>query len=144
MNIFFKADKYIVRVESPRINGAKNRKDQVMGYLERYFDMYNHEYLESMCNACRNYLNEIYEDPDENIKTGISTEIQAVTTIIKGLQDFIGQGRHEEMKYMKLLAAKEAFTLYCAMISKSLEYDIIDRKQARRRITTFYKQCGIE
>ena len=60
------------------------------------------------------------------------------------VQDFIGQGKHEELRYMKLLAAQEAFKFYCAMISKVTEFEIIDRKQAKRRITKFYNECGLE
>ena len=41
-------------------------------------------------------------------------------------------------------AAKEAFKFYCAMISKVTEFEIIDRKQAKRRITKFYNECGLE
>ena len=116
-----------------------------MVYLDKYFDMFNHEYLESVYNACRNYLDEMLDDQDapSNTKAVTSPEVQTCTTIIKGLQDYVDQGRHEEMKYMKLLAANEAFKFYCGMISKVLEYDIIDKKQARRRITRMYKECGL-
>jgi len=146
MNIFFKAEKYIVRVESPRVDIKKPRKTQVLLYLNKYFDMYNHEYLGSVYSACRNYLTELYEDQeqDDNANHIVSAEVQTVTTIIKGIQDYIGQKRHEEMRYEKLLAARQAFQMYCAMISKALEYDIIDKKQAKRRITKLYKECGID
>ena len=146
MNIFFKAEKYIVRVESPRVDIKKPRKTQVLLYLNKYFDMYNHEYLGSVYSACRNYLTELYEDQDQddNANHIVSAEVQTVTTIIKGIQDYIGQKRHEEMRYEKLLAARQAFQMYCAMISKALEYDIIDKKQAKRRITKLYKECGID
>ncbi|MBP3199777.1 MAG: hypothetical protein J6N21_22660, partial [Butyrivibrio sp.] len=125
MNIFFNAEKYIVRVESPRVDIKKPRKTQVLLYLNKYFDMYNHEYLGSVYSACRNYLTELYEDQeqDDNANHIVSAEVQTVTTIIKGLQDYIGQKRHEEMRYEKLLAARQAFQMYCAMISKALEYD---------------------
>ena len=105
--------------------------------------MFTHEYLEDVFSACITYIEETVDDQEENTKSSISTEIQAVTTIIKGLQDFVGQKRHEDFKYMRILAAKEAFKLYCAMISKTLEYNIIDKKQARRRISNFYRQCGL-
>lgn len=146
MNIFFNAEKYIVRVESPRVDIKKPRKTQVLLYLNKYFDMYNHEYLGSVYSACRNYLTELYEDQDQddNANHIVSAEVQTVTTIIKGIQDYIGQKRHEEMRYEKLLAARQAFQMYCAMISKALEYDIIDKKQAKRRITKLYKECGID
>ena len=105
---------------------------------------YNHEYLGSVYTACKDYIEEMMDEQEESSNGGISPEVQACTTIIKGLQDFIGQGKHEEMKYMKLLAAKEAFKFYCAMISKVLELEIIDRKQAKRRITKFYNECGLD
>ena len=146
MGLFFKAEKYLVRVESPRVDSRRPRKSQVLLYLDKYFDMYNHEYLTSVYNACKNYLNDLFDeqDQDEDANHVVSAEVQTVTTIIKGLQDYISQKRHEEMKYEKLLAARQAFKLYCAMISKVLEYDIIDKKQAKRRITKFYKDCGLD
>ena len=143
MKLFFKAEKYITRVESPRVNSARSRKSQVLLYIDKYFDMYNHEYLGSVYTACKEYIEEMMDDED-SATASISTEVQACTTIIKGLQDFIGQGKHEEMRYMKLLAAKEAFKFYCAMISKVLEMDLIDKKQAKRRITKFYNECDLE
>ena len=143
MKLFFKAEKYITRVESPRISSDRSRKSQVLLYIDRYFDMYNHEYLGSVYTACKEYIEEMMDDED-SATASISTEVQACTTIIKGLQDFIGQGKHEEMRYMKLLAAKEAFKFYCAMISKVLEMDLIDKKQAKRRITKFYNECDLE
>ena len=145
MGLFFNAEKYIVRVESPRVDRSRPRKAQVLLYLDKYFDSYNHEYLESVYTACKDYLEEMLDDQDDNTaKQVTSPEVQAVTTIIKGLQDYIGQGKHEEMRYERLLAARQAFTLYCAMISKVLEYDIIDKKQAKRRITKLYKECGLD
>ncbi len=146
MGLFFKAERYLFRVESPRVDSRRPRKSQVLLYLDKYFDMYNHEYLTSVYNACKNYLNDLFDeqDQDEDANHVVSAEVQTVTTIIKGLQDYIGQKRHEEMKYEKLLAARQAFKLYCAMISKVLEYDIIDKKQAKRRITKFYKDCGLD
>ncbi len=144
MGLFFNADKYIVRVESPRVDSSRPRKAQVLLYLDKYFDMYNHEYLGSVHNACRNYIEDMMDDQDSTGKQVTSAEVQAVTTIIKGLQDYIGQKKHEEMRYEKILAARQAFTLYCGMISKALEYDIIDRKQARRRITKLYKESGLD
>jgi ribosomal protein S20 len=143
MKLFFKAEKYITRVESPRVSSDRSRKSQVLLYIDKYFDMYNHEYLGSVYTACKEYIEEMMDDED-SATASISTEVQACTTIIKGLQDFIGQGKHEEMRYMKLLAAKEAFKFYCAMISKVLEMDLIDKKQAKRRITKFYNECGLE
>ncbi len=143
MKLFFKAEKYITRVESPRISSDRSRKSQVLLYIDKYFDMYNHEYLGSVYTACKEYIEEMMDDED-SATASISTEVQACTTIIKGLQDFIGQGKHEEMRYMKLLAAKEAFKFYCAMISKVLEMDLIDKKQAKRRITKFYNECDLE
>ena len=143
MKLFFKAEKYITRVESPRISSDRSRKSQVLLYIDKYFDMYNHEYLGSVYTACKEYIEEMMDDED-SATASISAEVQACTTIIKGLQDFIGQGKHEEMRYMKLLAAKEAFKFYCAMISKVLEMDLIDKKQAKRRITKFYNECDLE
>ena len=143
MKLFFNAEKYITRVESPRISSDRSRKSQVLLYIDKYFDMYNHEYLGSVYTACKEYIEEMMDDED-SATASISTEVQACTTIIKGLQDFIGQGKHEEMRYMKLLAAKEAFKFYCAMISKVLEMDLIDKKQAKRRITKFYNECDLE
>ena len=143
MKLFFKAEKYITRVESPRISSARTRKSQVLLYIDKYFDMYNHEYLGSVYTACKEYIEEMMDD-DDATTSSISTEVQACTTIIKGLQDFIGQGKHEELRYMKLLAANEAFKFYCAMISKVLEMNLIDKKQAKRRITKFYNECGLE
>ncbi|MBQ7614045.1 MAG: hypothetical protein IJU77_03300 [Butyrivibrio sp.] len=143
MGLFFNADKYITNVESPRVNRSLSRKEQIISYIEKYYDMFTHEYLEDVFSACITYIEETVDDQEENTKSSISTEIQAVTTIIKGLQDFVGQKRHEDFKYMRILAAKEAFKLYCAMISKTLEYNIIDKKQARRRISNFYRQCGL-
>ena len=143
MKLFFKAEKYITRVESPKVSSDRSRKSQVLLYIDKYFDMYNHEYLGSVYTACKEYIEEMMDDED-SATASISAEVQACTTIIKGLQDFIGQGKHEEMRYMKLLAAKEAFKFYCAMISKVLEMDLIDKKQAKRRITKFYNECDLE
>ena len=144
MGLFFNADKYIVRVESPRVNASKPYKMQILLYLDKYFEMYEHEYLEGVHTACRSYLDEVLDEESTPVKQGSFSEIQAVTTIIKGLQDYIDQKKHEELRYEKLLAARQAFKLYCGMISKMLEYDIIDRKQAKRRITKFYKEAGLD
>jgi hypothetical protein len=141
MRLFFDADKYIKRVDSPRVDRSLPRKEQILSYLNKYYDMFTHEYLEDVFTACKNYIEETFDDQDGDDKNNMSPEIQAVTIIIRGLQDF--SGKLDDFKYMRLLAAKEAFKLYCAMISKTLEYDIIDKKQARRRIARFYKQCGL-
>ena len=141
MRLFFDADKYIKRVDSPRVDRSLTRKEQILSYLSKYYDMFTHEYLEDVFTACRNYVEETFDDQDGDPGNTTSPEVQAVTIIIKGLQDF--SGRLDDFKYMRILAAKEAFKLYGAMISKALEYDIIDRKQARRRIARYYKQCGL-
>ena len=144
MGLFFDAEKYITRVESPRVDRTLSRKEQIFSYLNKYYDMYNHEYLEDVFFACKNYIDETVEDQDDGTDNSrIGAEVQAVTTIIKGLQDFVDKGKHQDFRYMRVLAAKEAFRLYCAMISKTVEYEIIDRKQAKRRITRFHKQCGL-
>ena len=133
-----------MRVESPRVDIKKSRKAQVLTYIDKYFDMFNHDYLGGVQKACKDYIEEMLDDQDESSKQVTSPEVQAVTTIIKGLQDYIGQKRHEKMRYERLLAAKQAFTMYCAMISKVLEYDIIDKKQAKRRITKMFKEAGLD
>ena len=144
MGFFFNADKYITRVESPRVDRTLGRKAQVLAYIEKYFDMYNHEYLGDVKTACINYIEDTLEEQDESAKSVTSAEVQAVTTIIKGLQDFVAKGKLEMLQYMKILAGKEAFKLYCGMISKVIELGIIDRKQAKRRISRFYKECGLD
>ncbi len=144
MGFFFNADKYITRVESPRVSRTQGRKAQVLEYIDKYFDMYNHEYLEEVLVACKNYIEDTLDDQDENDKSVTSAEIQAVTTIIKGLQDFVANGKLENLQYMRILAAKEAFKLYCGMISKVYELGILDKKQAKRRISKFYKDCGLD
>ncbi len=144
MNLFFKPEKYITRVESPRVDRSLGRKAQVMGYLEKYFDMYNHEYFEDVCSACYEYIEDTMDEQDEPAKAANSPEVQAVTTIIKGLQDFVTKGNLNELKYLRVLAANDAFKIYCGMISKVLELEIIDKKQAKRRITKFYKACGLD
>lgn len=141
MRLFFDADKYIKRVDSPRVDRSLPRKEQILCYLNKYYDMFTHEYLEDVFTACKNYIEETFDDQDGDTNNNMSPEIQAVTIIIRGLQDF--SGKLDDFKYMRLLAAKEAFKLYCGMISKALEYDIIDKKQARRRIARFFKQCGL-
>ncbi len=144
MGLFFNADNYIERVESPRVNRFLGRKAQIFSYLSKYYDMHNHDYLEDVFSSCKRYIDETVDKDDDNTPgSSIGAEVQAVTIIIKGLQDFVGQGKHEDYRYMRILAAKEAFKLYCGMISKTLEYEIIDKKQARRKITMFYKQCGL-
>ena len=143
MGLFFDADKYITNVESPRVDRSLGRKEQVNRYLEKYFDMYSHEYLEDVFSACISYIDETLDDQDEDNNSVTSAEVQAVTTIIRGLQDYVGKGKHEEFKYMRVLAANEAFKMYCGMISKTIDLDLVDKKQAKRRITRFYKQCGL-
>ncbi len=144
MGLFFDAQKFITRVESPRVKKDISRKEQVIRYIEKYFDMFNHEYLEDVLSACISYIEETMDDQDEESRSSVSSEIQAVTTIIKGLQDFVDKKNLDSFRYMRVLAANEAFKLYCGMISKTLEYEIIDKKQAKRRITKFYKQCGLD
>ena len=144
MSLFFNAEKYITRVESPRVNRALGRKAQVMAYLEKYFDMYNHEYMEDVCSACYEYIEDTLDDQEDTSRSVNSPEVQAVTTIIKGLQDFVAKGRLNDQKYLRVLAANDAFKLYCAMVSKVRELEIIDKKQAKRRITKFYKECGLD
>lgn len=144
MSLFFNAEKYITRVESPRVNRSLGRKAQVMAYLEKYFDMYNHEYMEDVCSACYEYIEDTLDDQEDTSKSVNSPEVQAVTTIIKGLQDFVAKGRLNDQKYLRVLAANDAFKLYCAMVSKTLELELIDKKQAKRRITRFYKACGLD
>ena len=142
MGLFFDANKYITRVESPRVNRSLSRKEQVLGYIDKYFDAFSTEYLQDVYSACRIYIEDtLEEDTHENTRAVTTPEMQAVTTIIKGLQDFIVKGEYKEMKYLHVLAEKEAFKLYCGMISKSLEMEIIDRKQAKRRIAKFYNLC---
>ncbi len=141
MGLFFDAEKFITRVESPRVDKSLSRKEQVTCYIEKYFDMYTHEYLEDVFSACIQYIDETLDDQDEDKNSVTSSEVQAVTTIIRGLQDFIGKGKHEELKYMRILAANEAFKLYSAMISKTIELGLVDKKQAKKRIGRFYKQC---
>ena len=144
MGLFFDAGKYITRVESPRIDKSLTRKEQVLGYINKYFDSYNHDYLESVQKACNKYIDEMFEYQDGNTTSDISPEIQAITTIIKGLQGFLSGGELETLHYMRILAAKEAFTLHSAMISKSIDLGLIDIKHAKRRIAKFYKDCKID
>ncbi len=144
MGLFFNAEKYITRVESPRVDRTLGRKARVLGYIEKYFDMYNHEYLEDVLSACIDYIDDTLEEQDEPDKNVTTAEVQAVTTIIKGLQDFVANGSLDNLQYMRVLAAKEAFKLYCGMISKVLELEIIDKKQAKRRTSKFYKDCGLD
>ena len=144
MKIFFYADKYITRVESPRVSRTLSRKDQIPCYIDKYFDSFSTEYLGEVHEACTEYIEDTADRQGDDTKSVTVAELQAVTTIIKGLQDFINKGRHNEFKYMRMLAANEAFKLYCGMISKTLEMNVIDRKQAKRRITKFYDDCGLD
>lgn len=143
MGLFFNADKYITRVDSPRVSRSIDRKSQVLGYLYKYFEMFNHEYLEDVCLACTDYIEDTMDEQYVPARNVTSAEVQAATTIIKGLQGFVQDGTLEDMKYLRFLAAQEAFKMYCGMISKVYELEIIDRKQARRRISKFYKDCGL-
>ncbi len=144
MKLFFNVEKYLTRVESPRVNRSLSRKDQVLGYINKYFEMYNHEYLEDVKSACINYIEETLDEQEGPTKNVTSAEVQAATTIVKGLQDFVANGSLDALKYMRILAAKEAFKLYCGMISKVYELEIIDKKQAKRRIAKFYNDCKLD
>ena len=144
MGLFFDAGKYIKRVEKPRVDKTLDRKEQILCYIDKYFDAYNHDYLENVRSACKSYINEMFEEQDVSRLKDISPEIQAITIIIKGLQGFVTDGELDKLNYMRILGAREAFTLYCAMISRSIDLGIIDMKQAKRRITRLYKECKID
>ena len=65
MRLFFDAGKYITRVESPRVGINHTRKEQVLLYIDKYFDMYNHEYLDSVYSACVEYIEDTLDDQDD-------------------------------------------------------------------------------
>ncbi len=144
MGLFFNANKYIKNVERPRVDRNLPRREQILKYIDKYFDAYNHDYLENVKTACEKYINDMFEEQDTSAKSGIDPEIQAITTMIKGLQGFVTGGELDSLNYMRLLGAREAFTLYCALISRSMDLGIIDLKQAKRRITKFYKDCKLD
>ena len=56
MKIFFNADKYITRVESPRVSRTLSRKDQIPCYIDKYFDSFSTEYLGEVHEACTEYI----------------------------------------------------------------------------------------
>lgn len=141
--LFFDADKYIRRVESPRVKNTLSRKEQVVTYIQKYFEEYSPDYLTDVYNSCIRYIDESYAGKDTPDDMVTSAEVQAVTTIIMWLESFIKQGSLDKLKYMRVLAAKEAFKLYCGMISKVMELGIIDRKTAKSRIARFYRECGL-
>ena len=143
MRLFFDADKYLMRVESPRINKELDRKQQILAYVDRYFGAFRHEYFDEVYDACVKYIDEMFEDDSEN-NPKISPEIQAITIIIRGLRDYAKDGLKNQSKYLKVLVAGDVFRFYCGMISKSLDLGVIDKKQARRRIELFYKECELE
>jgi len=143
MKLFFDADKYLLRVESPRINKELDRKQQILAYVDRYFVMFRHEYFDEVYDACVKYIDEMFEDDSDN-DPQISAEVQAVTIIIKGLRDYAKDGLKNQSKYLKVLVAGDVFKFYCGMISKFLDLGVIDKKQARRRIEVFYKECELE
>ena len=143
MKLFFDADKYLLRVESPRINKEFDRKQQILAYVDRYFVMFRHEYFDEVYDACVKYIDEMFEDDSDN-DPQISAEVQAVTIIIKGLRDYAKNGLKNQSKYLKVLVAGDVFKFYSGMISKSLDLGVIDKKQARRRIEVFYKECELE
>ena len=62
MGLFFDAGKYLTRVESPRINTTKDRRDQINDYIVRYFKMYPHDYIQKAQFVARIYVNEILPD----------------------------------------------------------------------------------
>lgn len=143
MKLFFDANKYLLRVESPRINKELDRKQQILAYVDRYFVMFRHEYFDEVYDACVKYIDEMFEDDSDN-DPQISAEVQAVTIIIKGLRDYAKDGLKNQSKYLKVLVAGDVFKFYSGMISKSLDLGVIDKKQARRRIELFYKECELE
>lgn len=140
---FFDADKYITRVESPRVKNTLDRKAQIIEYIKKYFEEFSPDYLDDVRASCIRYIQELpieQHNPEQKVT---SAETQAVSTIIMWLQSFVAEGNLEKMQYMRVLAAKEAFKLYCGMISKTMDLRLIDRKTARKRITKFYKDCGL-
>lgn len=143
MKLFFDADKYLLRVENPRFNKELDRKQQILAYVDRYFVMFRHEYFDEVYDACVKYIDEMFEDDSDN-DPQISAEVQAVTIIIKGLRDYAKNGLKNQSKYLKVLVAGDVFKFYSGMISKSLNLGVIDKKQARRRIEVFYKECELE
>lgn len=142
MGLFFDAGKYLTRVESPRINTTKDRRDQINDYIVRYFEMYPHDYIQKAQFAARIYVNEILQDKDINVEGLTTPEVQAITVITKVLQDF-AKNSLDDFHYQKPLAAQEAFKLYCAMMSKLLELGIINKKLAEKSIEAFHKNCDL-
>lgn len=144
MGLFFNAAKYLKRVEKPRIDKTLTGREQILAYINKYFDEYSHDYIEKVKSACTRYIDEMFEEGNMAEKSDITPEIQAISTIIKGLQGFVTDGELDKMSYNRTLGAREAFNLYCAMISRSMDLEILDIKQAKRRITTFYKECRLD
>ncbi len=143
MKLFFDADKYLVRVESPRVRKELDRKQQISSYVDRYFSAFRHEYFVEVYDACLKYIDEMF-DEDSGNDSQISAEIQAVTIIIKGLRDYAKRGLKNQPKDLKVLVAGDVFKFYCGMISKSLDLGVIDKRQAKRGIELFYKECELE
>lgn len=46
MGLFFDTGKYLTRVESPRIDATKDRREQINDYIVKYFEMYPHDYTQ--------------------------------------------------------------------------------------------------
>ncbi len=88
MRLFFDAGKYLTRVERPRKNTTKDRRDQINDYIVRYFEMYPHDYIQKAQFAARIYVNEILPDEAVNIEGLTTPEVQAISVITQVLQDF--------------------------------------------------------
>ncbi|MBP3197143.1 MAG: hypothetical protein J6N21_09080 [Butyrivibrio sp.] len=142
MGLFFDAEKYLTRVESPRIDTTKDRRDQINDYIVRYFEMYSHDYIQKAEFSARIYVNEVLPDNAVNTEGLTTPEVQAISVITQVIQDF-AKNSLDDFHYQKPLAAQEAFRLYCAMMSKLLELGIINKKLAEKSIEAFYKNCDL-
>ncbi len=142
MGIFsFDAAKYIVKVESPRVDQSLEKRQQVKAYLVRYMDMYSHDYIQKAMISVRIYCDSIMTESQLEAETA---EDLALYTFKYALEDYINKRSLDELKYQRPLAAQEAFRMYCGVISKMLEHKVLDRKQAEKSIGAFYKKCGLD
>ena len=137
MGLFFDAGKYIDRVERPRGSDQLDRKEQVSEYILRYFEMYTHDYIQKAMFSARIYAKDVMSEAEFSEAT--TSEMQAITIMIKVLQDYVSKGALNELKYQRPLAAQEAFKMYCGMISRTIDLGNIDRKTAEKMISILYK-----
>ena len=122
------------------IDSSKDKREQVVEYVNKYFDMSPHEHIQKIQMSCRTYARSVltetvlYEHGPESLAiVGMVEAFQALTdNVIRNIDD-----------EQKKPAAEEAFTLYCTCISKGIEMGEWTVNEAQKRITSFHKLCGL-